>query len=330
MSKEMMMCSHWETCDEHFCIRHKPHICGKDGDGTLCKPADWKKEKCNDACISYIPEQPKKPVGENHMLIELLRSAKCPNCDGSGEIIHQYPNGRTELEYCQWCAEKDILLEKKPVEPETWCCTECGHENEPERVECEKCGYPKDGHESLNIKPAEMPLITEDEIYALPHMNRYLQREDKAAKDFAKDPLYANESRLASETCSAALIGEKEGSRKQRDADMAYRQKKCEECLLKSVIEVADLTAHDSAVASAAVKEFAEKVIAELAELKICPLEKTCTKKPLHNPCTADMPHTHEDKWCPNRQSWSVGCPTCIPLVSDKVEAHIRAMAGKE
>jgi hypothetical protein len=154
MSKEMMICpkAKGDECpDKGSWIHCKPHLMDK-----TCKK---RKHICGQACIPYIPEQPKKPVEENLMLIELLRSAKCPNCDGSGEIIHQYPGGRVELEYCQWCAEKDILLEKKPVEPETWCCTECSHENEPERVECEKCGYPKDGHESLNLKPEpELPL----------------------------------------------------------------------------------------------------------------------------------------------------------------------------
>ena len=62
MSKEMMICKHWKTCEEYFCIRHKPHRCGNIGDGHICNPADWKRDKCNSKCIPYIPEQPKKPT----------------------------------------------------------------------------------------------------------------------------------------------------------------------------------------------------------------------------------------------------------------------------
>jgi hypothetical protein len=28
---------------------------------------------------------------------------------------------------------------------ETWCCTECSWENEPDKLSCSRCGYPKDG-----------------------------------------------------------------------------------------------------------------------------------------------------------------------------------------
>lgn len=69
--------------------------------------------------------------------------------------------------------------------------------------------------------------------------------------------------------CSAWMLFNKAlryGLEAQRDADMAWRQKKCEECLSKSVIEVANLEAHDSEVAKQAVKEFAEKVIATMPE----------------------------------------------------------------
>jgi len=30
-------------------------------------------------------------------------------------------------------------------EEETWVCTECGYENEPEHRSCRCCGFPRDG-----------------------------------------------------------------------------------------------------------------------------------------------------------------------------------------
>ena len=71
---------------------------------------------------------------KNNILKELLRLAKCPNCDGSGGIPHQissktyvtrdmatdagdpalegslYSDDEYELEECQWCYEREQVL----------------------------------------------------------------------------------------------------------------------------------------------------------------------------------------------------------------------------
>lgn len=39
-------------------------------------------------------------------VIELLRVAQCPACDGSGAIPHQIGEGDWELQQCQWCDER--------------------------------------------------------------------------------------------------------------------------------------------------------------------------------------------------------------------------------
>ena len=40
----------------------------------------------------------------------LLQEARCPNCDGSGIIAHQYALGQYEQEQCQWCYTRDAVL----------------------------------------------------------------------------------------------------------------------------------------------------------------------------------------------------------------------------
>ncbi|MCK9599652.1 MAG: hypothetical protein M0R06_11510 [Sphaerochaeta sp.] len=74
---------------------------------------------------------------EQKLMIALLKEAKCPNCDGSGVIPHRtstrqlvthdmasdagtpelegslYSQEQFELEQCQWCDERNRLLEEK-------------------------------------------------------------------------------------------------------------------------------------------------------------------------------------------------------------------------
>jgi hypothetical protein len=51
-------------------------------------------------------------------LESLLRVAKCPNSDCiDGAIPHgPYPDGNWEAEQCQWCYEKEALLEDEKDE----------------------------------------------------------------------------------------------------------------------------------------------------------------------------------------------------------------------
>ena len=181
------------------------------------------------------------------MICPKAKECKSLSCLGWGEGgAHNEPHKHNEV-----CDIEDVCPACIPLEPEPDSrkvekqpcdllipCKACHFWNE--LGDCTRGWYKQ--------PTPTMPLITEDEIYTLTHMNRYLQREDKAAKDFAKDPLYAFESRLASETCSAALVGEKEGSRKQRDTDMAW------------------LPAHDAEVASKARAEFAKTLSSMLDE----------------------------------------------------------------
>lgn len=43
-------------------------------------------------------------------VIELLRVAQCPACDGSGAIPHQIGEGDWELQQCQWCDERQQAI----------------------------------------------------------------------------------------------------------------------------------------------------------------------------------------------------------------------------
>ncbi|MCK9599651.1 MAG: hypothetical protein M0R06_11465 [Sphaerochaeta sp.] len=179
----------------------------------------------------------------NDFTLEQPVEPTCPEC---GQLLH------TDWKQFAHNYLQDTLLDPR-LELGLAICKKCG-QGTPADLQPER--QVSRDFDTIEPEP-EMPLITEDEIYALPHMNRYLQREDKAAKDFAKDPLYANESRLASETCSAVLVGEKEGSRKQRDADMVWFQQHCKACAdIGKVMELPE--AHDSAVASKAVKDAKE------------------------------------------------------------------------
>jgi hypothetical protein len=47
-----------------------------------------------------------------HPLVELLRVAKCPACDGSGVISHQVGEQEWEHQKCQWCDERNAALAK--------------------------------------------------------------------------------------------------------------------------------------------------------------------------------------------------------------------------
>ena len=46
----------------------------------------------------------KQLQAENELLENLLKIAKCPQCNGSGGIPHQFAE-------CQWCYEKKHVLE---------------------------------------------------------------------------------------------------------------------------------------------------------------------------------------------------------------------------
>ena len=48
---------------------------------------------------------------ENDMFLGLLSVAKCPNCDGSGAYMTAMGAAQ-----CQWCGEKDELLNKQESE----------------------------------------------------------------------------------------------------------------------------------------------------------------------------------------------------------------------
>ena len=70
---------------------------------------------------------------ENERLRKLLGMAHCPNCDGSGAIVHQFlvpaccgnylstgeccgnaaPEEAQEVEQCQWCAEQKAILNRE-------------------------------------------------------------------------------------------------------------------------------------------------------------------------------------------------------------------------
>lgn len=41
---------------------------------------------------------------------QLLRAAKCPNCSGSGMILHKYGYNEYEQEQCSWCFERSLVL----------------------------------------------------------------------------------------------------------------------------------------------------------------------------------------------------------------------------
>lgn len=41
---------------------------------------------------------------------QLLSASKCPNCDGSGMILHKYGYNEYEQEQCQWCDARSHAL----------------------------------------------------------------------------------------------------------------------------------------------------------------------------------------------------------------------------
>lgn len=45
-----------------------------------------------------------KEQKKNKELVALLKIARCPNCDGSGNISHD----EWEQEQCQWCYERQV------------------------------------------------------------------------------------------------------------------------------------------------------------------------------------------------------------------------------
>jgi hypothetical protein len=57
-----------------------------------------------------------KPMLEEDILInvkkleKLLELAKCPDCDGSGSIPHQFQDGEWDQQQCQWCDERSKMV----------------------------------------------------------------------------------------------------------------------------------------------------------------------------------------------------------------------------
>lgn len=47
---------------------------------------------------------------EGKTALELLKAAKCPNCDGSGAYMINMSSTNAELQQCQWCAERKALV----------------------------------------------------------------------------------------------------------------------------------------------------------------------------------------------------------------------------
>ena len=56
------------------------------------------------------------PINEDDVIIniekleELLQLAKCPDCDGSGSIPHQFMDGEWDQQQCQWCDERNKMI----------------------------------------------------------------------------------------------------------------------------------------------------------------------------------------------------------------------------
>jgi hypothetical protein len=44
------------------------------------------------------------------MMVNLVRHAKCPACDGSGQIATQRGKYDYDVEQCQWCYERDLVM----------------------------------------------------------------------------------------------------------------------------------------------------------------------------------------------------------------------------
>ena len=93
--RDLMICPKAKECGE-LCLRKAPHRCGSIGDGHICKPADWKQDKCNNKCIPYIPEQPKKP------------EPTCPECgyeDKRRRILVEKINLHNTIDARVWATE---------------------------------------------------------------------------------------------------------------------------------------------------------------------------------------------------------------------------------
>ncbi len=62
---------------------------------------------CARQSLYKVAEQRNTLLCEGGHLIELLRAAKCPNCDGSGCYIRDMGSTHDELQQCQWCFERN-------------------------------------------------------------------------------------------------------------------------------------------------------------------------------------------------------------------------------
>lgn len=46
-------------------------------------------------------------------IIQLLKIAKCPDCDGSGVcIVYKPKTNESESQQCAWCANRDIIIQE--------------------------------------------------------------------------------------------------------------------------------------------------------------------------------------------------------------------------
>ena len=206
MSKEMMICpkAKGDECpDKGSWIHCKPHLMDK-----TCKK---RKHICGQACIPYIPEQPKKPV-----------EPTCPERHWSDECRC----GHLRIHHTDWTGK----------------CHCCDEDENP----C-KC---------KSFTPADL------------QPERQVSRDFDTIEHEAEMPLREQfitgliKLRDAEECPCITCISPSESDEPQVES------KDCAECWFDNYF-ARKIEAHDSAVASAAVKEFAEKVIKEVLSLAI-------------------------------------------------------------
>ena len=84
--------------------------------GNKAEPGIYRHEICGKHISVNHPECGYCKVEEQAEQIEALtstlRAAACPNCDGSGVIVLSGNIVRHEIEPCQWCAEREALLQE--------------------------------------------------------------------------------------------------------------------------------------------------------------------------------------------------------------------------
>ena len=66
--------------------------------------------------VSALEAENERLLEERQRLVEILKTSDCPTCQNQGWYMKQGADEEVYEEQCQWCAERDAILNREQEE----------------------------------------------------------------------------------------------------------------------------------------------------------------------------------------------------------------------